>query len=279
MSAPRLLLGVTSLDQPVRTTRDRVLEVAARFREPESLAVAMVKALDAGAEAIHAAPSPLLRAALAELRRPVPLLARLPHVPPHEDLFHEPWLARPLAGPAVGHTRAALAALSMPLALVRGELAPRIAARIERDRTMLGARAWSGLALPATLTDLALAADHGALLERLVRFGRARFGSCGLETHNLARLLLRLESWGFAPDFAIGAVNPRGCGMRPDLDTTLVAIARSEVPVIASDLRAGGTVTLAEGVAFARTHGATGLLPELVDLDEVGSELRAIPRD
>jgi len=32
---PRLLLGVSSLDQPVRTTRDRQLEVASRFKEPE----------------------------------------------------------------------------------------------------------------------------------------------------------------------------------------------------------------------------------------------------
>ena len=49
---PRLLLGVSSLDQPVRTTRDRQLEVASRFKEPESLAVALVKGVSAGAQGV-----------------------------------------------------------------------------------------------------------------------------------------------------------------------------------------------------------------------------------
>ena len=37
---PKLMLGVASLGQPVRTTRDRHLEVASRFKEPESLRTA-----------------------------------------------------------------------------------------------------------------------------------------------------------------------------------------------------------------------------------------------
>ena len=50
-SVPRLVLSLSSLVQPVRATRDRQLEVASRFKESESLAVALVKAVAVGAEA------------------------------------------------------------------------------------------------------------------------------------------------------------------------------------------------------------------------------------
>ena len=55
--------------------------LTARFHEPESLAVALSKALDAGAAGVLANPSRLLRAALAELGRAVPMYAVLPDVP------------------------------------------------------------------------------------------------------------------------------------------------------------------------------------------------------
>ena len=48
--------------------------------------------------------------------------------------------------------------------------------------------------------------------------------------------------------------------------------------MIASELRAGGTVPLAEGARFAKGHGARGLVVDLVDMDDVAAELRALAR-
>ncbi|HTR97464.1 MAG TPA: hypothetical protein VMH61_06135 [Candidatus Acidoferrales bacterium] len=272
--APRLLLGATSLELPARTTRDRALEVAGRFREPESLAVTMIKALDAGAEGVYAVPSSRMRAALRELRRPVPVLVRLPLTPAADDLHYEHAL---LAGPPGGENGGATlnAGLSR-LGSLSGDLAARIIARCDGEAPALGARAWAGVAFAAPLTDLALAAGHARAFERLVRHGRSRYGLAGFETHNLVTLLARLREWGIAPDFVIAAFNPRGVGMPPDYDAVLEAVRAAAVPVIATELRAGGIVSLAEGAAFAREHGAHGIVPELVDLEDVASELAAL---
>ena len=280
-AVPDLLLGVTSLDLPVRTTRDRALEVMGRFREPESLAVTLVKALDSGAQAVYAVPSARLRAALRELRRVVPVLARLPLTPPADDLHYEHALLVPSADAAAasgpGGMRAALTGLAMLPATLSGDLAARVAMRCEREAPALGARAWAGVAIAAPVTDLALAAGHAKFFERLTRFGRARFGGvAGFETHNLGLLLERLKEWGIEPDFVMGAVNPRGFGMKPDADAVVAAVRGSGVRTIASDLRAGGTVPLDEGAAFAREHGAGGLVVDLVEMDDVAAELRAL---
>lgn len=278
---PRLLLGVTSLDLPARTTRDRMLEVAARFREPESLAVTLVKALDAGAEAVCAVPSPRLRAALRELRRTVPVLARLPFTPPADDLHHDHPLLVP--SPAESHAgasarvRAAASGLAMLPGSLAGSLAARVAARCETEAPAFGARAWAGLVIAAPVTDLALAAGNAGFFERMAGWGRARFGGpAGFETHNLGLLLTRLRSWGVSPDFVMGAVNPRGFGMKPHPTFVLDEIERSDVPVLATDVRAGGTTPLADGARFAFAYGAHGVVAELVDMDDVTSELRAL---
>jgi len=47
--------------------------------------------------------------------------------------------------------------------------------------------------------------------------------------------------------------------------------------VLATELRAGGTVSLADGARFAIENGAHGLVPDLVDLDDVAAELKALP--
>jgi len=279
---PRLLLGATSLDLPVFATRDRALEVAGRFREPESLAVTLIKSLDAGAEAVYAGPSSTLRAALAELRRPVPILARLPLTPPGDDLHYEhPLLVEPVEDDAVGHgwsdMRAGVTALGMLPATLEGNLVARVAARCERQAPALGARELRGVAIAAPVTDLALAAGQARFFERMTKFGRARFGGvAGFETHNLAVLLARLHEWGIEPDFVIGAINPRGFRMFPDPASVLAVMKPPSIPVIATELRAGGTIPLASGARYAREQGAWGLLPELVDLDDVAGELRAI---
>jgi hypothetical protein len=276
-TVPDLLLGVTSLDLPARTTRDRMLEVAGRFREPESLAVTLVKALDAGAQAVLAVPSPRMKAALGELRRSVPVLARLPLTPPGDDLFYEHPL---LVAGGSGDTGGLQAAFDMlPDTLSGGDLASRVAARCAAESAALGKTTWAGLAVAAPVTDLALAAGNARFFERTLRTGRARFGGvAGFETNNLGELLARLGEWGIAPDFVMGAVNPRGYAMKPDAAAVLAAISGSQVPVLATELRAGGTVSLGEGARYARESGARGLVADLVDMDDVGGELRALAK-
>lgn len=280
MSAPRLLLGTTSLELPAHATRDRALEVAARFRESESLAVTMIKALDSGAEGVLGAPTPTLRAALRELRRAVPIVLRLPLTPPDDDLGDD----HPFAGPpepglpgALAAAGAGLPGLAMVPAALAGDFSARVFARCEQDAPKLGAKLVRGVAFASGVTDLALAAGNARALERLVRWGRARFGGlAGFETRNLGTLLARLYEWGVDPDFVIGGVNPRGFVMRPDPAHVLAALKRPGIPVLATELRAGGTVSLEEGARFALEQGAHGLCPELIELDDVAGELRRL---
>lgn len=276
-TAPSLLLGVTSLELPARATRDRALEVAGRFREPESLAVTLVKALDVGAEAVYTPPSSRLRAAMRELRRVVPLLARLPLTPPSADLFDEhPLLPRGAGGATLGPMTGP-AVLPSLVAALTGELAARVAARCEREAPLLGARAWAGIAIAAPVTDLALAAGNARFFERILRWGRLRFGGlAGFETDNLGALLTALAGWGIEPDYVMGAVNPLGFAMKPTPDAVLETLRNIDIPVIATELRGGGRVPLAEGAAFARAHGVAGLAPDLVEMDDVAVELRAL---
>lgn len=280
MSAPRLLLGATSLEMPEHATRDRALEVAARFREPESLAVTLVKALDAGAQGVYGPPSATLRAALRELRRAVPMVVRLPLTPADDDVHDAHSLDEPTdsgIGRAFMAARAGLAGLSLLPAALAGDLSARVVARCERELQGFTARSPVGVAFAASVTDLALAAGNARSLERLLRWGRARFGGlAGFETRNLGTLLARLHEWGVEPDFALGAVNPRGFGMRPDPAHVLAALKRPGIPVLATELAAGGTVSLDEGAAFASGQGAWGLVPELIELDDVAGELRKL---
>src|SRR5262249_41411676 len=78
---PRLLLGTESLLGYTRAARDRLLQVNARFAEPESLAVTFSKAMQLGADGVLASPTRVLGEALAELRHTVPVFALLPNVP------------------------------------------------------------------------------------------------------------------------------------------------------------------------------------------------------
>lgn len=280
MSAPRLLLGATSLEMPSHATRDRALEVAARFREPESLAVTLVKALDAGADGVYGPPSATMRAALRELRRAVPMVVRLPLTPPDDDVHEAHSLDEPTdsgIGRALTAARASFAGFALLPAAFAGDLSARVVARCERELKGFGARSPVGAAFAADVTDLALAAGNARALERLLRWARARFGGlAGFETRNLGTLLARLHEWGVEPDFAIGAVNPRGFAMRPDPAHVLAALKRPGIPVLATDLCAGGTVPLEEAAAFAREQGAWGLVPELIELDDVAGELRRL---
>jgi hypothetical protein len=61
--------------------------------------------------------------------------------------------------------------------------------------------------------------------------------------------------------------------MKPSLTATLDEMGRSQVAVVATQLRATGLNTLEEGARFALEHGALGLAPDLADMDDVGAEL------
>jgi hypothetical protein len=71
-------------------------------------------------------------------------------------------------------------------------------------------------------------------------------------------------------------MNPRGLLMKPSPEELLTALRASKVPVLAKELRAAGTVPLAEGARFALDHGAHGVVADLVDLEDLTAELRAL---
>jgi hypothetical protein len=67
------------------------------------------------------------------------------------------------------------------------------------------------------MTDLLLAMDHGAALQRAVARIRRGFGAGpGLATYNLGTLLPRLQSWGLEVPYLLASLHPRGYGMRPN---------------------------------------------------------------
>jgi hypothetical protein len=66
------------------------------------------------------------------------------------------------------------------------------------------------------MTDLLLAMDHGAALEKAVRQIRRGFGAePGLATYNAGTLLPRLRQWDIEVPYLLTAGHPRGYGMRP----------------------------------------------------------------
>lgn len=273
---PRLLLAAASLRQAARVPRDRMLEVAARYREPESLAVTLSKALDAGAEGVLATPSAALDAALAELDRTVPIFALLPDLPHSGRHDLDPGRMDPLdgAGRGDGGLRTAWTRFSHAWPLMRRDFGALVRLRLEAESGRIPRRALAGVVIAAGVTDLALAAGHRRFFEKLVRFVHGRFRArAAFETMNLGLLLARLREWDVRPDFVVGPVNPRGVMVKPSLAATLDEMARSQVPVIATQLRATGLNTLDEGARFALEHGALGLAPDLADMDDAGAEL------
>jgi len=280
--APRLLLGGESLLGVSRAPRDRMLAITARYNDAETLAVTLSKALAAGAEGVLVSPSQPLRAALAELKETVPIYALLPNVPEYvrdsSDLG--------LVGAALKRVRRASPAtlarlgftgLSHALAVLKSDFTGMVPLLLELEAAALGARDLRAVVLAAPLTDLALAGRHRSFFEHYGRFVRGRFGAAaGFETHNLGHLLTRLREWRITPDLVVGPINPRGLLMKPSSDELLEALRASKVPVLAKEVRAAGTVPLIEGARFALDHGALGVVADLVDLEDLNVELRAL---
>ena len=280
--SPRLLLGARSLDGLSRASNDRLIEVSTRYREPESLAVTISKALDAGAEAVLAAPSPTLRAALAELRRVVPLAAVLPALDAHDRSEFEPDLdaliqRRHRVAGAGTRMRGGIAGLGRLPLISHDDWTAQLPELIELEAAAVRPGELAAVVLAVEITDRALAAGQRALFESFCRFVRGRFRvNAAFETRNLGWLLARLDEWQIVPDFVVGPVNGRGLGMKPTAEETLARLRSSSIRVVATELRAGGLVPLAEAARFAREHGAHGVAPDLTDLDDVAVEIKAL---
>jgi hypothetical protein len=265
-----------------RATRDRALEIAARFREPESLAVTLTKILSNGADGVLLSPSQQVRLALDELEQRVPIYALLPNVPEYVRDSSDVGLA----GAAIKRVKRAtpgtlvrlgLTGVSHALGVLAGDFAAMVPILLELESAALGARHAKGVVIAAPITDLALAGRHRRFFQHLTRFMRNRFGGqAAFETHNLGHLLRALREWQIEPDFVIGPVNPRGLMMKPSVAVVEEEIRRSKVPVLAKELRAGGVVTLAEGVRYARAAGVYGLAPDLIELENLAEELREL---
>jgi hypothetical protein len=279
--APRLLLGAESLLGVSRAPRDRLLEITARFRDAETLAVSLSKALAAGAGGVLASPSPPLRAALAELKQPVPIYALLPNVPEYVRDSSDVGLvgaALKRVGRASPTTlaRLGLTGLTHVRSVLARDFKGLVPLLLELEAAAFGKVDLRAVVLAAPITDLALAGGHRAFFEDCCRFVRGRFGVAGFETHNLGHLLQRLREWGVRPDLVVGPVNPRGLMMKPDAETVLAELRTAQVPVLAKEVRAAGTVALLEGARFALDHGAHGVVADLVDLEDLTAELRAL---
>ena len=281
IDAPRMLLSVRSLSGVSMATRDRRLTVMGRYESSESLAVALSKAVEAGVDGILAALTPPLRAALAELPKPVPIYAVVPVLSEYDRVELEPGFEEAIAkgrgrAGASGNARASVSEVFRPALFYHGNLAQRLPVLIDLERSDIPNGELRGLVLDAWFTDLALAAGNRRLFEAWCRQVRRRRLAAGLETRNLGHLLARLDEWGIRPDLVVGPVNPSGLLMKPTPDELLVALARTEIPVVACELCAGGVDPLDVGARFARDHGATGLAPDIAEMDDIGVELRGL---
>ncbi len=277
---PRILMGTRSLNGMSLLPRKRVLDVTARYREAGSLAVTIARALEAGVDGLLASPSPMLVDAMKKLKRKVPLFAVVPALSEVERLELEPGV-EPLLhrrGQRNGSSmRSALTRITRPAAFYGGDWASRLPVLVESELASLTGHSLRGVVLDAWITDFALAAGNARVFESFLRFVRRRFRTlAGFESHNLGTLIGRLDEWKLVPDFVVAPVNPGGLGMKPNPDEVLAAVRGSGLHIVAKDLCAGGASTLPDAVRYARAHGAAGFAADLGEINEAGSELRAL---
>lgn len=244
---------------------------AAAAIEPQAAAHLVAEALADEGGAVLLRPSVRARGIVAAMPG-VPVVAVLPDMPQllrdaaERGALHA--AVRRLAGGGVrSWWRLAVTGLRQLPDIARQDFRGIVPVLIELERASLGATVLHGVVLAAALTDLLLASGYGDCLAHVVSFLARQVGTrAGFETLNLGHLLPRLAAWGVAPDFVIGPLNPRGFRMKPSAGAVLQAVRSSSTPVLASEVSAGGTVPLAEGVAHARAHGAAGVVLALGEL-------------
>ena len=98
------------------------------------------------------------------------------------------------------------------------------------------------------------------MIESFVRFARRRSAEAWLETRNLGHLLGRLREWRIEVDGILTPLNPRGYGMKPHVRACVDEIGRTRVRIWARDVTADGTVSEAEGYAFASALGTAAVV-------------------
>ncbi|MEO5988431.1 MAG: hypothetical protein ABIU54_01340 [Candidatus Eisenbacteria bacterium] len=281
MSSPRLLMSTESLLGVTRHPRQETMDLLKRFEDPAALAQQFVRALDAGADGILASPSPVTRAALTAAGRPIPTWALLPNVPAYVRDMSDSGLVGAAVKRVKGASPATLARVGFTgmqhaLGVVGGDFASMVPLLLELEAAALGAARLQGVVIAAPITDVALAGRNRLFFAHLTAFIRARFGAkAGFETHNLGHLLRRLREWGVEPDLIIGPVNPAGFMMKPTPGVVLEEIAIADVPVLAKELTAGGTLELQTSADYARAHGASGAV---VDLGDIGGDAASLSR-
>jgi hypothetical protein len=271
---PGLLLSTEALLGVTRHPRERTLEVRRRCQEPGALARIFAGALEAGADGVLLAPTAESRAAAAAMGGALPVYAHVPNVPEFVRDSTElglpgTALKRLRGAPPATFLRLGLTGMSHATGVLKGDFLGMVPIMLELEVASLGARNLRGVVLSATLTDMVLAGGHRALFAHLVPFIRARFGAlAGFETHNLGHLLRRLREWGVQPDLVVGPLNPLGFMMKPAPGQVLAEMRATGVPVLAKEIAAGGVVGLVEGASFARSHGARGVVVDLVDVGD-----------
>jgi hypothetical protein len=276
---PALLLGTEALLGVTRSARERTIETMRRYQSPGPLAEALRAGLAAGAGGVVITPSAVARRALASPGPEIPAWALVPNVPAYvrdsSDLGLVGAALKRVKGASPGTlVRLGLTGMTHAGGVLAGDLMGLVPVLLELECASLAARRLEAVILASTLTDLALAGGHRRFLDHYVRFVRGRFGArAGFETHNLGTMLGRLREWGIAPDLVVGPVNPRGLQMKPTPEETLGELAAAAFPVVAKELRAGGVTSLEAGARFARSSGASGVIADLVDLDDGFAEL------
>jgi hypothetical protein len=246
--------------------------------EPTAAARLVAGALAAEPGAVLLRPSPRARAILADLPA-VPVVAVLPDMP---QLLRDAAqrgaaraaLGRVAAGGVGAWARLGLTGLRHLRELATQDFRGIVPLLIELERAGIGAAGLQGVALAAPLTDLLLAAEYADCFAHVIAFLQRQVGTrAGFETLNLGHLLPRLAAWGIEPDFVIGPLNARGFRMKPSAAATLEAVREFAACVVASEVSADGTVPVADGIAYARTHGAVGVVLTLGELaaDDSGS--------
>lgn len=283
MSAPRRLLSLETLLGVSRHPRATARAIQERFAGPAELAHALTSALDAGADGVLAAPSPLVRSALSAAGRPVPVWALLPNVPAYVRDSSEAGLVgaaiKRVKGASPGTlVRLGITGMQHALGVVGGDFASMVPLLLELEAAALGASRLEGVLVAAPIADLALAGRNRRFFAHVTAFARARFGAkAGFETHNVGHLLRSLREWGIEPDLVIGPMNPSGFMMKPSPARALEEIAIADVPVLAKELTAGGTLDLVGGAAWALEHGAHGLVVDLADVGGDATKLAGLP--
>ncbi len=258
--------------QPPERLIDLDAGVASRALDPRAAARLVTTAFEVEPGAVLLRSSPRARAILAELPAGVPAVAVLPDMAQLLRDASERGGVRAarerLAGGGLSAwRRVGVTGLRHLRYLAARDFTGIVPVLIELERTGLGAASLQGVALAAPLTDVLLAVGHVDCLTHMLHFVRDQVGTvAGFETLNLGHLLRRLAACGAAPDFVIGPVNPRGFRMKPSGRVVREAVREAPMPVLASEVSAGGTVAPERGAAHARAHGAAAVVLTLDDL-------------